>query len=515
MSDLEREVDRSDQAQEAISDASKPVAGSLRTRLISGSAWSFVGSALSQGMTFLALVSCARILGKQGFGELAMVRNTVVTFGTFIGVGLGLTATKYVAEFRDSSPQRAVAVAALCSRIAYLSGIVLAGVLVLVAAEISRSVLAAPNLTMPLMIAAPLLLFYAVDGAQKGVLAGFEAYRTTAWINACAGVSILLFGIAGARIGGVSGAIQGFAISGMVVLVLNVPAIRRVRFANNMPERSESSWAERGILWRFALPAFLCQWLGVAALWAGSLMLVRQPDGYAQMGVMAAIDNLRLMALFVPISTLRCLLPILSNEMGKQTSTFRTDKLHIINSYTAFYSTTCITAIALFFIAPLLSMFGRDFEVGKTAAVIVLCALPIATYRDGIHRLLQARDLLWYSFLIYLLWALTFVAFAGYLVRYGIVGIASAYFLAYLLNSALVLPSVLAKTRMKRHLGREFTLIGILTLSLLPGIGASLYPVSTPMALACGAATLAMLALAGSMLARWYNCNTGSVTVED
>ncbi|MHC4330621.1 MAG: oligosaccharide flippase family protein, partial [Planctomycetota bacterium] len=77
---------------------------------------------VSQGMRFLAFVIVARILGKTGFGELGMIQHTVSMFGIFAGLGLGITATKHVAEFRSADPARAGRIIALSSVTALISG---------------------------------------------------------------------------------------------------------------------------------------------------------------------------------------------------------------------------------------------------------------------------------------------------------------------------------------------------------------------------------------------------------
>ena len=82
-------------------------ANSLRRRFANGAFWSVAAAVVSQGMRFLAFVIIARILGKTGFGELGMIQHTVSMFGIFTGLGLGLTATKHVAEFRSTDPSRA------------------------------------------------------------------------------------------------------------------------------------------------------------------------------------------------------------------------------------------------------------------------------------------------------------------------------------------------------------------------------------------------------------------------
>jgi len=87
---------------------------SLRARIIRGSFWSFVGSSISYGTAFGASLLCAQMLGKSGFGELSMVRNTISTIGIFAGLGLGLTATKYIAEHREKNPERTTRIIQLC-----------------------------------------------------------------------------------------------------------------------------------------------------------------------------------------------------------------------------------------------------------------------------------------------------------------------------------------------------------------------------------------------------------------
>ena len=74
--------------------------GSLRSRLADGVLWSFTGAAISRGLNLLAMVLVARMVGKVGFGELGTVQSTVGMFAVFAGFGMGITATKHVAELR-------------------------------------------------------------------------------------------------------------------------------------------------------------------------------------------------------------------------------------------------------------------------------------------------------------------------------------------------------------------------------------------------------------------------------
>ena len=79
----------------------------LRLRLAKGVFWSIAGTIISRGLTLFATIAIARFLGRSSYGELGIVQSTVGMLGVFAGMGLGLTSTKYVAEFRCRAPQRA------------------------------------------------------------------------------------------------------------------------------------------------------------------------------------------------------------------------------------------------------------------------------------------------------------------------------------------------------------------------------------------------------------------------
>ena len=66
----------------------------------------------------VAFMFIARMLGKEAFGEPGIIRSTVGVFGTLAGFGLGLTATKHIAEFRRCNPERAGRLLALSNLLA-------------------------------------------------------------------------------------------------------------------------------------------------------------------------------------------------------------------------------------------------------------------------------------------------------------------------------------------------------------------------------------------------------------
>ena len=170
---------------ESAAKAAKTIwtADSLGGRFARGAVWSLVGATLSQGSSLAAAVVVARYLGRDLFGRYGMVQSTTGMIGIFAGLGLGITATKYVAELRDREPKRAGRIIALrlrrCSGFGERAGALLAGM----RADSATRTLNAPELALELKISSVALFLNAVNGAQTGVLSGFEAFRVIARIN--------------------------------------------------------------------------------------------------------------------------------------------------------------------------------------------------------------------------------------------------------------------------------------------------------------------------------------------
>ena len=76
-------------------------ASPLGYRLANGAFWSVSGAVASKGMMLVASIVVARMLTREVYGELGIIRSTVNMFVVFASFGMGMTATKYVAELRE------------------------------------------------------------------------------------------------------------------------------------------------------------------------------------------------------------------------------------------------------------------------------------------------------------------------------------------------------------------------------------------------------------------------------
>jgi O-antigen/teichoic acid export membrane protein len=409
--------------------------GSLQARFALGAFWSIAGSVISRGFTLVASIVCARLLGKMQFGELGMIQSTVGVFGLFAGLALGLTATKYVAEFRDRDPEKVGRILALSSLVAFFSSAAMALLLIFAAPFLAGKTLASPDLASPLALASGLVFFGALNGAQTGALAGFEAFRTIAAVNIFSGVTSFPLVVMGVWKWGVKGAVGGLVAAMALNWLFNNWAIRKECRRANIKYDFTNSYREMEILHKFSLPAFLASILVGPAWWICNAYLVRQPNGYSQLGVYAAADRWRLLILFVPTSVFGMIVPVLSNlyGAGDQMGFKRVYRAHILlNSGLAL-----IPALAMILLAaPIMALYGESFRTGwPILMILALAAVPEAMNSILGHPLIVAGAM-WQRFAFDMLLAVVFMSMAFLLIpRWGAVGLAMAYFLAFSVTS--------------------------------------------------------------------------------
>jgi O-antigen/teichoic acid export membrane protein len=324
--------------------------------------------------------------------------------GTFAGLGLGITATKYVAEFRTRDPERAGRIIALGCAVAIISGGLLAFGLLTYASALAARTLNAPALSGELRIGSVVLFFNAINGAQTGALAGFEAFRAIARITLARGLIAFPLTVAAVLVWRLPGAIWALAITSAVTCLLSQLALRQHCAALGIAPQISSAWAERRLLWTFSTPAFLSGALPGPALWAASALLVNQPGGYAEMGVFSAATQWRNAIAFLPGVLTQLALPLLSNLKGENdVLNFRT-VLRWNLTLTAGAALAAAVPVALG-AAHIMRVYGHGFQQGSPVLVLSAATAVICCLNGVVGTAILSAGSVWTGFAFNALWA--------------------------------------------------------------------------------------------------------------
>jgi O-antigen/teichoic acid export membrane protein len=308
-------------------------ASPLGYRLAKGAFWSLVGAVVSRLFGLASVVLVARVLGIAGFGRFGVVQSTVNMFGVFAGFGLGLTATKYVAELRSSDPQRAGRIMGMAGVVAFGTGLLMAAALYALAPWLAVRTLADSSLAPLLRIGAMILVFEAMNGTQMGALAGFEAFKTIARIQAWSSLASLPMMAVGVLLGGLQGSVWALLANRGLCWFWSHLALRAEARRASVPFVLRWSTSECSVLWRYSLPSTLTGLMVTPTLWICNAMLVNQPSGYEQMGIFQAASSFNQILLFMGNSLSAPLLPMLAHGLGSGQPNERLARLNIIATW--------------------------------------------------------------------------------------------------------------------------------------------------------------------------------------
>lgn len=411
-------------------------------RLAKGAFWSLAGTVVSRGLALLSWIWIARLLGRTDFGKVGMIQNTVGLFGSFAGLGLGLTATRYVSEFRGKYPERAGRIIAFSGLMATATGLAASIALYALAPWLAGSMLKAPELAPMLRIGVGVLFFGTLNGAQTGALSGFEAFRTIAAINLACGVSAVPLMLGGAWLDGVRGVVTGLSISMAVNWLLNHLALRKEAAAAGIPLLFAKCWEERTVLWSFSVPVVLNGLMVAPVSWICLKMLADRPGGYGEIGLYTSAIQWQTALGFLPALLAQVLLPMLSDSHSNEDPAVARQAL--MRGLLVFMAVILLPAAALFAASPWITgLYGGDFHMPVRLFVAILGFATLSNIGTALYTCLLSRNRAWYGFLGNSICGVCVVLSFYYLQKWGAFGLALANVVSYLAAMTVIFPPIL------------------------------------------------------------------------
>jgi O-antigen/teichoic acid export membrane protein len=410
--------------------------------MITGTTWSVLGNGCARGFSALGTFVAARVLGKESFGAFSVVQLTIATTAMLVGLQVGTTATRYIAEYRSSAPVRALAVIRLSNVIATGSGAVAAVCLFVSASWVSSSVLGRPEMVSLIQLAAPGVFCTLFSGVQLGVLAGLEDFKTYAYVNGIGNGCILAFILVGTLTHDVAGAVGGWVLGNICLCACGSFALRHVRQRLGLTKCPlPSLFSERHILFSYSFPTFIASFvLGPVLLRCNALMM--KTHSLADVGLYSAADRFRLLLLFVPTALLSTLFPVLANLRGASDRRGYKAAVRASSAMTCLVLALPATAFAVGAKSILTMAFGPSFAAAAPV-LVVLCAAAVSESANMIfgHVLLTSGKV-WLRAIIDFGLALLLLLLATiWIPEYGALGFAWAYALAFV-TASLVLGCV-------------------------------------------------------------------------
>lgn len=409
-------------------------------KLLYGTFWNLSGTMVSRILGLIVSIILARYIGKESFGKFAIIQSTILMFGVLAGIGLGVTTTKHVAEFKKVDSGKAGRIITLCMVLAFCFGTIATIIMYEVSGWLAINMLAAPQLGHLLKISSPILLFSVLDGVQMAALAGFEAFKKSAILNLLKGIVTFPFMICGVIFAGIEGAIWGLLASSVTGYFINNVGLAKVASKHNVPLKIMGCVSEYKIIIQFGFPAALASIMVMPANWMCTAILANQPNGYGELGIYNAATQWFTVLLFIPTALSQVLLPFISERVGLNTG----DKVRLDNVLVNSMKLNAIIVIPIIIIGSLvspfiMSLYGASFREGWSTLIVTLITAGILSVQAPISNMIIATNRMWYGFSVNVFWAIIFVISTFALVQWGAFGLATSKGVSYLFQTALIL----------------------------------------------------------------------------
>lgn len=421
-------------------------------KLLGTTLWSVVGEALARGLMLVSLVLVARILGQTGYGEFGLIRTTIMVFASFGGLGLGLTANRFVAQYRDRDKPYSGQIIGASYALAAVSGLLTGIVVFAGAGYLAIRVGGSPALESGLQLASAVLVLSAINGAQVGMLQGLHAYRELAFANLTQGAIGLALMIAGAHWFGLNGALGGFLLQACVGLAFYHRFIRRETARYGIPLAWSGFGRVAPVFWSFSVPVMLMSLAVAPFKWICEALLARN-FGFQELGVFHAsltIANV----LITAASSLHAPLVSLSASSAGTAAAARGQYLNLYGSWYLFL----VLAVPVAVYPRLASLpFGGAFDTPEFCAVTLLLVLycGMMLYYQGIMRMMALHGSMWFGFATNLFEGVSLVASFFLLRSWGVLGLGLAYVISYVVRIAISVPYLLSRDIIPRVLMRD------------------------------------------------------------
>lgn len=396
-----------------------------------GSLWSLLGSVVSRLLTLVAMIFVARILGQAQFGELGLVQSTVGVAGLMAGIGLGSTATRFVAQHLNTDRARAGRVIALVRAVSF-GMVLLAGIALIAASSLVAREMKVPHLQSALAYSSMLMAITAYRGIQNGVLSGLEKFDLIAKLNIIDGLVSFGAMLVLAPAKGVLGALLGLTIGAGATWLVGHVLLRRELRTKDVRVDYRGCFADWRILASFSLPSFLANSVGTPALWLAMVLVAQSDQGFEGLALYNAAYQWHGPIIFLPMILMSVSMPVLVQEWeAGRTRQFRKLTFLICGFMLAL---SLPLVMGLTFLSPwIMELYGPAFRDGWLLLVLLLVAAPFHGISKIASGALLGMNRAWWLLGANVGWGITLLGVTLWLLpSCGVISLAAAFLVAYI-----------------------------------------------------------------------------------
>ncbi|WP_276728076.1 oligosaccharide flippase family protein [Chryseobacterium carnipullorum] len=409
----------------------------INKKIATSSFWILTGNIISKGTLLVATILMARFLSKEEYGQFGIIKSTILMFAMFAGMELGITATKYISQYKKTDKLKVQKIVGLSNLIAIIISIILSIAIYCFAKPIAEQI-SAPNLYVEIRISAFILFFSSINGIQTGILNGMEMFKEASFINVFAGIISSILLIISSIYFGLKGVVFAFGSNFIILFVFNFYVLKRSFYKDfDIKILSKDNFDEISVIWKFSLPAIFAGLMVGPVTWLCNYLLVNQLNGYKEMANFDIANQWRNTILFIPVALSQIALPLLSSSINDKEQYGMIFKKNLkLNLYIA-----SVFVIFFIIITPVIVWFyGENYNDIKIPLIIMFITTGFIAINNVIGQAIASQGKMWIGFFVNFLWAGVLIGLSYLFIvifNMGASGISLAYLISYIFHTVV------------------------------------------------------------------------------
>ena len=192
------------------------------------------------------------------------------------------------------------------------------------------------------------------------------------------------------------------------------------------------------VLWRFSLPAFLSSTIVSPVIWVANLILANQKEGFAQLALVNASNQVRMVLLVLPTLICTAALPVISSEHTQANGSGGSkEAIDIAQKYSSIIVLPLFSCL-VFFAGPIMMLYGPEFLPGSSVFIGIMFATGISAVGSIIGISMASMDRMWAGLGLNVIWAAIFLIVLSQLAsKWGANAYAFSFSAAYIVLFSL------------------------------------------------------------------------------
>ena len=414
----------------------------LQSKIAKGVFWSFLGTLISRGFTFVAYILVSNITSIKEYGEIGILKSVIVTFSVFSLASFGVTATRYISIYKEKNIVKVKRILSLTYYLTIIVSLIIFLLILLFSKSFSKEIIGNENFRIETIIISLAIFFSALNGFQNGALAGFEKFKSISIVNIISGVLAIPILVIFTYFYGVLGFCSGIALQYFFLYLFSSYFLKETMKENYISFSFKNIISEIKVIKEFSIPSFLGGFIISPTILICNNILVKSNDGFISMGIYDAAFNFSIVAMTFNSMIGQVIYPYAIKMFNKKNERFGFLNLNMPWLIGIFLSLFLIYLPDLF--SQIFDEKYHTISMHRTVACIAVFIVFIS-HRQGISRNLAAINKMWYGFIDNLIWSFLAITFTYFLIEKGAQGRAFAFVMAYFFNSIIILPIYMKK----------------------------------------------------------------------